>query len=314
MACSRTPKCSTRPYQSAVYSLVEIDGGPNDGTPLMVVLLLPARSAEPPHSSGSFGATALRTSPNAARVASPFEPGSQCGMSASQPSGSSWASSRSSSFLRSGSRSAQASKSRCHFSWASLPRATSLRVCSMTSSTHLERLVRVEAEDLLDGGDFIGAQRGAVRLAGVHLGRRRIADDGAHRDERRLVGDGLGRGDGFFDADDVLAALDNLHVPAVRLVAGGRVLGERDVGVVLDRDLVVVVEHDEVAQLLGARQRGGLAGDAFLHVAVGGDDVDVVVERAGARARRRDRTGRAHTATPSPSRPPRPGPGRAGRW
>ncbi len=30
MACSRMPKCSTRPYQSAVKSSVEIDGGPND--------------------------------------------------------------------------------------------------------------------------------------------------------------------------------------------------------------------------------------------------------------------------------------------
>ena len=77
IACSRTPKCSTRPYQSAVKSSVEIDGGPNDFTPLMVVLLLPARSAEPPHSSGSFGATSLSTWPNAARVASALEPGSQ---------------------------------------------------------------------------------------------------------------------------------------------------------------------------------------------------------------------------------------------
>ena len=70
IACSRMPKCSTRPYQSAVKSSVEMDGGPNDFTPLMVVLLLPARSAEPPHSSGSFGATSLSTWPNAARVAS----------------------------------------------------------------------------------------------------------------------------------------------------------------------------------------------------------------------------------------------------
>src|SRR5687768_8039070 len=116
IACSRTPKCSTRPYQSAVNSLVEIDGGPKDGTPLIVVLLLPAKSAEPPHNSGSFGATALSTWPNAARVASALEPGSQYGRSASQPSGSSWAVSLSSSALRSGSRCAQASKSPCHAS------------------------------------------------------------------------------------------------------------------------------------------------------------------------------------------------------
>ena len=45
----------------------------------------------------------------------------------------------------------------------------------------------------------------------------------------------------------------------------------------------MVVEHDQVAELLGARQRRRLAGDALLHVAVGGDHVDEVVERAGAR-------------------------------
>jgi hypothetical protein len=49
---------------------------------------------------------------------------------------------------------------------------------------------------------------------------------------------------------------------------------------VLDRDLVVVVEHDQVAQLLRARERRSLAGHAFFHVAVGSDHVDVVVERA----------------------------------
>src|SRR6202035_1356149 len=82
MACSRIPKCRVRPYQWAVYSLVEIDGGPKESTPFMVVLLLPAKSAEPPHNSGSFGPTADSTAPDAARVANALDPGSQCGMSA----------------------------------------------------------------------------------------------------------------------------------------------------------------------------------------------------------------------------------------
>ena len=72
-------------------------------------------------------------------------------------------------------------------------------------------------------------------------------------------------------------------MPAIGAVAGGDVLAERNVGVVLDRDLIVVVEHDQVAELLRAGQRTGLAGHAFLDVAIGGDDVDVVVEGAGAR-------------------------------
>jgi len=72
--------------------------------------------------------------------------------------------------------------------------------------------------------------------------------------------------------------VDGLDVPAIRLVALGDVLAEGDVGVALDGDLVGVVDDRQVAQLLGARDRGGLAADALLQVAVGGDDVDVVVE------------------------------------
>ena len=89
-------------------------------------------------------------------------------------------------------------------------------------------------------------------------------------DQRRLVGDGLGRLDRVVELGDVLDVLagllpvDRLHVPAVGLVARRDVLGEGDVGVVLDRDLVAVVDRDQVAELLVAGQRGRLAGDALL--------------------------------------------------
>jgi hypothetical protein len=69
-------------------------------------------------------------------------------------------------------------------------------------------------------------------------------------------------------------------VPAVGLVAGGDVLAERDVGVTLDGDVVVVVDQGEVAELLVTGDRGRLAADPFLEVAVAADGVDVVVERA----------------------------------
>ncbi len=84
------------------------------------------------------------------------------------------------------------------------------------------------------------------------------------------------------DVFDVLARLlpiHRLHMPAVRGVAGGDVLGERDVGVVLDRDLVRVVDDDEIAELLMPGQRGGLAGDALLDVPIRGDHIDGVIER-----------------------------------
>ena len=77
----------------------------------------------------------------------------------------------------------------------------------------------------------------------------------------------------------VVGPVDGLDVPAVGLVARADVLGERDVGVVLDRDPVGVVDHGEVAELLHAGDRGGLGAHALLDVAVAAQRVDVVVER-----------------------------------
>ena len=84
-------------------------------------------------------------------------------------------------------------------------------------------------------------------------------------------------------ADDVLTGVDALHVPAVGLVAREHVLAECDRRVVLDRDVVVVVEQDQVAEFLVPGERGRLARNALFHAAVAGDDVDEVVERRLAR-------------------------------
>src|SRR5688500_19665555 len=70
--CSRTPKCSVRPYGPPDHIFVWRSAGRNDGSPLTAVLLLSARSADPPHSSGSAGYRAASTSPEALRVAMPF--------------------------------------------------------------------------------------------------------------------------------------------------------------------------------------------------------------------------------------------------
>jgi hypothetical protein len=144
----------------------------------------------------------------------------------------------------------------------------------------VEALVRVKAKSALDPGDLVGAQCRAVHPTGVHLLRRWEADDGAQQDDRGTIADGLGGVGGRQDRGDVFAAVDDLHVPAVRLVPGGDVLTQRDGGVVLDGDLVVVVEHDQIAQLLHARDRRCLRRHTLLDVAVRGDHVDVVVERA----------------------------------
>ncbi len=153
---------------------------------------------------------------------------------------------------------------------------------------HLEGTLRVEAEDLLQAGDFLGTQGRAVDLAGVLLLRGRVADDGPQRDDGGLGGFGLRREERLVQLGDVLdvvpgtGPVNALGVPAVGFVAAQDVFGERHVGVVLDRDVVLVVNHHEVAEFLVSGQGGGLGGHALLQVAVGGDDPDRVVE--GARA------------------------------
>ena len=89
----------------------------------------------------------------------------------------------------------------------------------------LEVLVRVDAQDLLGGGDLGLAEGRAVRLAGVLQVRRRPADDGAQPDDGGALGLGLGAEQRLVQRLDVLVVLavgepvHVLHVPAVGLVA-----------------------------------------------------------------------------------------------
>ena len=128
-----------------------------------------------------------------------------------------------------------------------------------------------------------------MHCAGVLLVRCGVADDGAQLNEGGLVGDSLrtlNSGVQFGDILDVLAGTGPIHalnVPTVGLVALGHVLGEGDVGVFLNGDVVAVPDDNQVAELLVARKRAGFGGHALLHVTLGGDDVDVVVEGGGAR-------------------------------
>ena len=152
----------------------------------------------------------------------------------------------------------------------------------------VEGLLRVEAQSLLQCGDFVAAQCRTMDLAGVLLVGGRPADDGAQGDDGRPVRFSLGCSQCVVETVHVLAvfaAFSPVHalgVPAIGFVARQDVLGEGDVRVVFDGDVVLVVDHHEVAQFLVAGQGRGLRGHAFLQVAVGRDHPDGVVERAGA--------------------------------
>jgi len=130
--------------------------------------------------------------------------------------------------------------------------------------------------------DLVGAERRAVGRRLVLLVGRAAADVGAHRDQRGLTGRRLGGRDRLVDGLDVVAVRHALHVPAVGGEAGADVFAEGEVGGAVDRDVVVVVEHDQLAELLVAGQRGGLAGDAFHHAAVTGERVGEVIDDRGA--------------------------------
>ena len=153
---------------------------------------------------------------------------------------------------------------------------------------HHEVLFGVEAQYLLGGCNFVGTQLGAVDATGVLLGGGRVADNGAQLDEGGLIGD-LGCSDDSivesFDVFLVVAAsgpIDLGNVPAVGLVTGCDILGEGDVGVIFDGDVVAVVDDDQVAQLLVAGQSGRLGGYPLLHIALRGNGEDGVVKGGGA--------------------------------
>ncbi len=68
-------------------------------------------------------------------------------------------------------------------------------------------------------------------------------------------------------------------MPAIGLEALGHVFTERQLGVALDADGVVVVDPAEVIQLQMPGNGRGFAADAFHHVAVTAQGVDVVIEQ-----------------------------------
>ena len=112
-----------------------------------------------------------------------------------------------------------------------------------------------------------------MRLGGVALGGRGVADDGAKHDQRGAIG-GLARAaasNAAAIAVEVVAVAHLQHLPAVGLEPALHVLGEGQRGVAVDGDVVVVVDHGELAEPEVPGERRGLARHAFHQVAVAGE-------------------------------------------
>ena len=111
----------------------------------------------------------------------------------------------------------------------------------------------------------------------------------------RLVGDRLGGEERRLERVAVVGHLAEVHdVPAVGLEAHADVVAVGERGVAVDRDVVVVVDADQVAEPLVAGERGGLVADALHEAAVAGDHERVVVDDVVAELRAQAPLGDRH--------------------
>jgi hypothetical protein len=82
----------------------------------------------------------------------------------------------------------------------------------------------------------------------------------------------------MLDALDVVGIADPQDVPVVGQKTGGDVLRERDLGIALDGDMVVVPDPAKVIEAKMTCQRGRFRRDAFHHAAIAAHGIDVVIE------------------------------------
>ena len=134
------------------------------------------------------------------------------------------------------------------------------------------------AVELLRATNFVLAERLAVGGGAAFLLRRAVSDATLDDDEggTALVRLGLVQRDQQRGA--VVDVSQAQHGPAVGEKARADILAKRQRGRTLDRDLVAVVNPDEVGQAQVPGDRRGLAGDPFHHVAVAANRVHAVVD------------------------------------
>ena len=109
------------------------------------------------------------------------------------------------------------------------------------------------------------------------LVRRALADHGAAADQRRPVG-GRRRAHRAIHGLRIVAVDGADHVPAVGLEALRRVVAEPAGDVAVDRDTVVVVEHDQLAKTERPGERAGLVRHALHQAAVADEHERAVID------------------------------------
>ncbi len=143
---------------------------------------------------------------------------------------------------------------------------------------HQELGVLGPTVETLGEADLLLAQGLAMRRRGIVLVRRAVADVAVEDDEGRPALGAAEDVDRVLDARGVVGITDAQHVPAVAQEARRNILGEGDLRLAFDGDVVVVVDPAQVVEAEMAGERGGLGGDSLHHAAIAAHRVDVVVE------------------------------------
>src|SRR4029077_8815291 len=86
----------------------------------------------------------------------------------------------------------------------------------------------------------------------------------------------------LLDSLEIVGIADPQHVPMIGEEAGGDILGESDASLAVDGDVIVVVDPAQIIESEMAGKRSRLRADAFHHVAVAANRIDVVVEQVEA--------------------------------
>ncbi len=216
----------------------------NDGSPAMVVSLLPARSAEPPHSSGSTGGERVQDLAGCLSGGHALGVGRERGQRAGPAVRQLARGSRSSSARRSGSAGRPGGEGlvpgrpglrcRARATWRAW--ATRSGSAGKSPSGSKPRICLVAATSSAPRAEPCAAPVFCLFGAGQPMMVRSAISDGAAAWSLAVVS-------ARCSAAHVLAVAAGaapaqpLHVPAVGLVPGGHVLGLRDRRVVLDRDV-----------------------------------------------------------------------------
>ena len=142
-------------------------------------------------------------------------------------------------------------------------------------------------------GDLVAAERCAMNAGCAGLGRCAISNHRAAADQCRSVLFGARLGDGFRHSLHVMP-VNGQHLPAIGGEARRGVVGNGEVGAAVDRNAVIIEQHDQPAKPHMTCHRGGLVAYTLHQAAITGDGIGEMVDKVPPMASRQMRFRHRH--------------------